>query len=302
MIRYILTGLVFLLILFGIPEPAYADNCGSLSDCYGVAVAAAIAGVAIPILISLLLDFSPFGRAKGIIEAILGRDLITGDKLAWWERLLNLIPGGRTASKVTDTVDAVEDLARAARRAASVTDEAADLSRSGGKAANAIDAAEGSYTKLSQPGGLSATEGMRIRNANGNLGPPSHPLGEHGPNKPLSVADGPNSVEQRVIDGKPKATKFTDRANMETAIGRTINARQADIDAWLKTNPPAGVNKPFDHSSGLGNLGEGYYRTQLDTVEKIPDNLENVRVIIKSDGNGGYVIQSAFPHNDPLMF
>jgi filamentous hemagglutinin len=95
-------------MLLGIPQPAYADNCGSLSDCYGVAIAAAIAGVAIPILISLLLDFSPFGRAKGILEAILGRDLITGDKLAWWERLLNLLPGGKTANKTAKSSNVID--------------------------------------------------------------------------------------------------------------------------------------------------------------------------------------------------
>jgi hypothetical protein len=83
---------------------------------------------------------------------------------------------------------------------------------------------------------------------------------------------------------------------METAIGETLDARKADIDAWLKTNPPVGVNMPFDHFPDRGNLGMGFHRTPVGTVEVISRDLTHLRVILKSDGKGSYVIQSAFPH------
>ncbi|MEF2969293.1 RHS repeat-associated core domain-containing protein [Paenibacillus sp. M1] len=48
--------------------------------------------------VSIALDFVPvIGNAKGIVEAITGRDLITGEKLAAWERLLAIAgPLGKT--------------------------------------------------------------------------------------------------------------------------------------------------------------------------------------------------------------
>ncbi|HEX6684218.1 MAG TPA: pre-toxin TG domain-containing protein [Candidatus Limnocylindrales bacterium] len=79
------------------PDAAFADNCGSLSDCYLTARAAlaALAGLAIlfGVLLSVALDFVPVvGTVKGVIEAVTGRDLITGQELAWWERLLGIVP------------------------------------------------------------------------------------------------------------------------------------------------------------------------------------------------------------------
>lgn len=55
---------------------------------------------ALPQLISLILDFTPIiGQLKGVAEAIIGRDVITGRQLADWERGLNallaLIPSAR---------------------------------------------------------------------------------------------------------------------------------------------------------------------------------------------------------------
>ncbi|MEU7905773.1 RNase A-like domain-containing protein [Actinoplanes sp. NPDC049118] len=145
-------------------------------------------------------------------------------------------------------------------------------------------------SRLAQPGGLSATEGTRVTKANGQLGPPAHPLSEHGPD--VSLTDIRNQV---VVKGKSKATKFTDRARMEQSIADTIDAKAAEIQAWLATNPPAGANKSFDHAPGLGNLGTGFTKNASGGADAIQGLLENVRVVLKSDGNGGYVIQTAFP-------
>jgi hypothetical protein len=82
---------------------------------------------------------------------------------------------------------------------------------------------------------------------------------------------------------------------MERVIGEGIDARQADIDAWLAANPPAGLTKTFNYSPGIGNLGEGYERLADGSVTRITIGLDKTRFVLKSDGNGGYIIQTAFP-------
>jgi len=45
------------------------------------------------------------------------------------------------------------------------------------------------------------------------------------------------------------SSKFTDRATIETAIGKAIDAITTDINNWLSTNPPAGTNMdPIDYN------------------------------------------------------
>ncbi len=55
-----------------------------------------------------LADIMPVvGTGKGIIEAFSGRDLATGEELAWWERGLGVIPiVGKPAKKAADGVGA----------------------------------------------------------------------------------------------------------------------------------------------------------------------------------------------------
>jgi len=152
---------------------------------------------------------------------------------------------------------------------------------------------QGARPRQSQPGGLDATEGTTIMNPDGTPGPPSHPLKRHGPD-----AD-PNWLKKRVgPDEGDAVAKFTDRTVMETTIGDAIDANQPRIAAWLAgpPPPPAGQNIAMSHSPGLGNLGEGFYRVGDDVVP-IPSTmpLENVTVVLKSDGKGGYIIQTAYP-------
>jgi hypothetical protein len=71
---------------------AFADNCSGLSDCFGNARAAALVAAVLPIVVSVLIDFSPLGNIKGIIVSILGKDIITGDKLTVFDRILGVVP------------------------------------------------------------------------------------------------------------------------------------------------------------------------------------------------------------------
>jgi hypothetical protein len=72
-----------------------ADNCGTPADCFGSAGSFNLAALGLMglVALSIILDFVPFvGTAKGVVEAVTGRDLITGQELAWWERGLGIIP------------------------------------------------------------------------------------------------------------------------------------------------------------------------------------------------------------------
>ena len=113
-------------------EPSYADNCGSLSDCFKQSKTAAIAVAMTALLASLLLDFSPIGYAKGLLEAVIGKDILTGDKLAWWQRVLNLVPGGKGARTAAKAVDEIGDIAKAVDKvtdAAKVGEELGDTAK-----------------------------------------------------------------------------------------------------------------------------------------------------------------------------
>lgn len=119
--------------LFLLPDVAYADNCGSFSDCYNTLQAALAAVVGVGLFAALLsfgLEFVPVvGTGKGIIEAFTGRDLVTGEELAWWERMLGVVPiggaligGGVIVAKGIRHADDIGDIARH-------TDEVGDATR-----------------------------------------------------------------------------------------------------------------------------------------------------------------------------
>ena len=62
---------------------------------------------------SMALDFVPVvGNVKGVIEAVTGRDLITGEKLAWWERGLGLLgPLGKGVNGAANVLHVADEVA-----------------------------------------------------------------------------------------------------------------------------------------------------------------------------------------------
>jgi hypothetical protein len=130
-----LWALLGLFLLFAFPDVAMADNCGSLADCFSTQRAAVAATVGLGIfavILSIGLDFIPVvGQVKGVIEAITGRDMITGEKLETWERAMNLVPFGLgKVSKIADIVDAGGDLGKGLRHTDDI-DELVDAGRVG---------------------------------------------------------------------------------------------------------------------------------------------------------------------------
>lgn len=102
--------------------PAAADNCGTPSDCFTTARAAVATAVGVGVLAAILsigLDLSPLGTAKGIYEAFTGRDAITGEELSTFERFIGVVPvaggllgTGAAAVRLAGRVDHAADLAR----------------------------------------------------------------------------------------------------------------------------------------------------------------------------------------------
>ncbi len=103
-----------------------------------------------------------------------------------------------------------------------------------------------------------ATEGNQVVKFNGKLSSPTHPLFKHGPD----VSD--QYVYDRVANelvAKNRTglrTAFNDRSQMEAAIGETFSLRQNEINAWISSNPRAGVPKAFEANPDMGNLGRGF--------------------------------------------
>ncbi|MGY4644480.1 pre-toxin TG domain-containing protein [Cellulomonas sp. URHB0016] len=98
--------------------PAAADNCSAFTDCFGVANSAVEAafGLSLLAVLSMVLDFVPFvGTGKGAIEAVTGRDLLTGQELAPWERALGIVPFLASAGVVAGLARHLDDLPHAPR-------------------------------------------------------------------------------------------------------------------------------------------------------------------------------------------
>jgi len=104
-------GCGFALVVFVIlipADPALADNCSGVFDCFGTAENAGIA--LLGTFLSLALDFVPIiGDIKGVIEGITGRDLITGQKLTPLERALGMM--GLSELRVLGRMGKLDNLA-----------------------------------------------------------------------------------------------------------------------------------------------------------------------------------------------
>lgn len=176
--RAAVVGAAAALCLVGNGVPVLADNCGTPSDCFGVAgsfntAALGLLGLA---ALSLLLDFVPvIGTGKGLAEAVTGRDAITGQPLSWWERALGVVPvvGGLAAvGSTARAADAVADAARAGGRTA---DDLASAGR-GGRSGRGPSGGGGPSVHSRYRDGTAVYEGQqppRIR------GPDSQAQGPH---------------------------------------------------------------------------------------------------------------------------
>jgi hypothetical protein len=155
------------------------------------------------------------------------------------------------------------------------------------------------HSTLSQPGGLSATEGIRMRNPNGKLTKPTHPLEKHGPHitdRYLIERVQKELIDKGLTKGQRSRSRFDNRATMEAAIARTKEAKSSQISAWLSKKTGVGQVFSVKHSPGMGNLGTAYeVDPNLLVPRRVQDSLEDIQVQLISNGNGGYLIHSANP-------
>lgn len=83
---------------------------------------------------------------------------------------------------------------------------------------------------------------------------------------------------------------------MESAISKTFAIRKQEIDAWITSNPKAGVPKAFEADPGLESLGRGFeVLTSGGPVVEIKKSMPKVSLVLMPDGKGGYLIHTAHP-------
>lgn len=136
-------SMIFLWLWSG--DPVYAHNCGDFRDCYDTlrgAIAATVGLSMFAVALSLALDFIPgVGQVKGGIEAITGKDLITGEELSAYERILGVFgpvskiaAGSAAIARGARNLDNISDAGSAARRgsnSSNAADTASSVSRQG---------------------------------------------------------------------------------------------------------------------------------------------------------------------------
>lgn len=162
----------------------------------------------------------------------------------------------------------------------------------GGKVANS----EPALSCLSQPYGLMATEGNQVVNLNGKLSNPTHPPFKHSPDVTDQYIY--NRVANELVAKKRTGlrTAFNDRAQMEDAIAETFSLQQKEINAWIASNPKAGITEAFEANPGMGNLGRGYeVTTKGGPIVPITQSMPNVKLVLIPDGKGSYFIHTAHP-------
>ncbi|WP_081417440.1 pre-toxin TG domain-containing protein [Paenibacillus sp. Soil522] len=233
--------LIGLCLFFGFPDMAFADNCGSFSDCFNTQRAAVSATVGLGIFATLLsigLNFVPVvGQVKGVIEAVTGKDLITGEELETWERAMNLVPFGAIGKvgRIGDILDTSGDLGRGVRH----TDDVGGLVNAGRAGRSDIpsgglrDDIGGSGSRRSpnetperSPGSDPASSG-----AGGGSKPPRDQGGGSGSRG--DDGDGPGNPRDEGRSGKPHEGEGN---NSDEGTGQgskgNIDVGKADLDAY----------------------------------------------------------------------
>lgn len=274
--------LVFSLVLLFYSEPAMAHNCSGLQDCYQQSKLAALAAALIALLLSLLLDFSPIGYWKGLLEAITGRDILTGDKLAWWQRALNLVPGGKGARTAAKAVDKISDSAKAADKvsdAAKVGEEIGDSAKAAGKMEEKAKAVNevGDVAKAESNAAKAESEAAKAVDEVSDVANISSERQKH-------ILDGDtNGGGHGPGRGIPGKSEFPSRWTDEQTMDYIKDVVKAPTSRWTQQ-----TGKPGAEYTKSGNP----VRYQ---VEGTRDGV-NIKVIFEPNGEG---IVTAFPTNIP---
>lgn len=198
-------------------------------DVYQQYIGAPFTGVvaqavrATPLLVSLLLDFTPIvGQIKAVAEAIYGKDLITGRELETWERglgaLLAIIPevrgifkAGRAGLRVLATV--AKDSGRTAEEVYRVTKVASRLTEEEVVAARQIANGRPANPKAAEKvvGSIEEMVGNKPRGARSVSWRAAAGVIEDGRGISRSVAASPIKVGARTVGKVVQATKTAEK-------------------------------------------------------------------------------------------
>ncbi|MGG0825256.1 pre-toxin TG domain-containing protein, partial [Paenibacillus turicensis] len=203
------------------------------------------------VVASIVLDFVPVvGNIKGVIEAITGRDLITGAELTWYERALSLIgplgKGFKGAAKLLKVADEVvvgiSKFTKATNTVVSVIDDGKGIV----EAITGVDMITGEklapWQRLMAIGGTAASAGMsKVKNKKDNL---------------FQAAD-------EVTEGIPKVKKAdgSHHGIEATAAGTTVAAASAMRNPKDKGIVPDSSPKQDrgNHSSAQSKANEYHF-------------------------------------------
>ncbi|MGE6666074.1 RHS repeat-associated core domain-containing protein [Paenibacillus xylanexedens] len=198
-----------------------------------------------------VLDFLPVvGNVKGIIEAITGRDLLTGEKLAWYERGLSVLgPLGKGANKAASLFKYADEALELTGKTVKHADDAADAAKTVGRNADeAIDAVPTSTNKAGVPGNSTREAGEDIAGAT----PKSTKAGET-PAGSRDTGDAPmtsNKPTGKADDAPSDAgstrhdTGLTDAEKAAAAAGTGSAAAASMIKKTPGGNAPKGAEAP----------------------------------------------------------
>ncbi|MDC8104518.1 hypothetical protein MTQ00_08200 [Chryseobacterium sp. B21-037] len=91
-----------------------------------------------------------------------------------------------------------------------------------------------------------------------------------------------------VTPAPAEASTFTNEAVAESVIRSTIRSNRTAIKSWLKGSNS--VDNLVLEYNGVNNIGRGIMRNT-----GIINELNNARIVLKSNGSGNYFILTAFP-------
>ncbi|WP_017692354.1 RHS repeat-associated core domain-containing protein [Paenibacillus sp. PAMC 26794] len=197
-----------------------------------------------------VLDFLPVvGNVKGIIEAITGRDLLTGEKLAWYERGLSVLgPLGKGANKAASLFKYADEAMDLTGKAVKHADDAADAAKTVGRNADdAIDAIPTSPNKAGVPGNSTREAGEDMAGAT----PKSTKAGE-APAGSRDTGDAPmtsNKPTGKADDAPSDAgstrhdTGLTDAEKAAAAAGTAAGTGSAAAASMIKKTPGGSAAK-----------------------------------------------------------
>ncbi|WP_245700238.1 pre-toxin TG domain-containing protein, partial [Paenibacillus glacialis] len=224
---------------------------------------------------SMGLDFVPIlGNAKGILEAIVGRDLITGDKLAPWERALAVLgPLGKGVSSGAKLLKVADEVIGVASQATRHGDDVADMAKAVNRAENVGEEVLGQGSKhLDDVHGGKGVDSKTGDSLSKNGDQPDLPTGKTDNNRGASsdlAPDGNPGKNTGTVDAPPTKDGSPSLSEKEAMIAAAATATAAGGGTVAALTKKV---KSADHISGSNPISksDGNLVNKMDAVDSSP--------------------------------